>query len=358
MAAIFNLPLRDLHIEQGAVFGLWCDVDLPVHYGDAMREYQACSRAVGALDFCSFGKLGVRGKDCGRYLHNMLSNDVRSLKAGTGCYATLLTHQGRMESDLYVYALPGEFMLECGPAGKVRLLESLNRFIVGDDVTIEDLTGRMGILSLQGPHSREWMEKTAGTPLADMDPLALRVIRGPGGDWLIVRRDRTGFDGFDLWLPAGDIRSVWIQWRDAGIEPVGFEALNCLRTEAGIPWYGVDMDDRNLPMEFGLDSAISLNKGCYRGQEIVARVVHRGHLDRRLGCVAIDGGAPPPRHAEIRIGGEKIGEVTSSIKSPRLGVPLALCIIKTQFLNPGTVVEVECGGTAYAGTITALPLPK
>ena len=174
---------------------------------------------------------------------------------------------------------------------------------------------------------------------------------------MLVRRDRTGCDGYDLWLPAADLSEVWKRWTETfGIAPVGHRALNWLRTEAGIPWFGVDMSDRNLPMEMGLTSAISLTKGCYRGQEIVARVHYRGHLDRRLGAIAIEHNEPPPAGAEVRHGGVKAGEVTSAILSPRLQRPLALCILKLDVLHPGTAVEVDYGSNSYKGSTVSLPL--
>lgn len=172
-----------------------------------------------------------------------------------------------------------------------------------------------------------------------------------------MRRDRAGFGGYDLWLPRADLSDVWRRWTETeGVQPVGLRALNWARTEAGIPWYGTDMDDRTLPMEMGLDAAISMSKGCYRGQEIVARITHRGNLDRRLAGVVIDCEEPPSRGIEVRSQGAKIGEVTSAVHSPRLGKPLALAVLKTDFLQPGTSVEVGCGESHRPGKVIALPL--
>lgn len=201
------------------------------------------------------------------------------------------------------------------------------------------------------------MERTAGASLEGFRLLQHRNFAHETEQWTVVHRDRTGCDGYDLWLPAQDAPAVWSGWLEGGgIRPAGHEPLDWLRTEAGIPWYGIDMDENNLPQELGLSSAISLTKGCYRGQEIVARVHYRGHLDRQLGAVGIQSDRLPAKGSEIRADGNRIGEVTSSIQSPRLGRPLALCILKTAYLSAGTLVEVAYGDRSYPGEVLSLPL--
>jgi folate-binding protein YgfZ len=327
-------------------------------YGeDPLKEYRAVKEDVGGLDLGHLGKLRVSGRDRVRYLHNMLSNDIKGLGEGRGCYAALLTHQGRMEADAYALAFAEELWLESSLAGKDRLFQTLTKYIVSDIVTVEDWTEKLGVLSLQGPRARERMEEVAGISLASLSTLEHRTIPRSSGDWVVVRRDRTGCDGYDLWVPAGEVSDLWPRWLESGrIPPVGLQALNWLRTEAGIPWYGVDMDEKTLPMEMGLDHAISMTKGCYRGQEIVARITHRGHLDRRLGAITIRHQDIPAGGAEVFSGGSKIGAITSAIASPRLQQPLALAVVKTEFLKPGTPVEVAYGDATRPGEVVALPL--
>lgn len=202
------------------------------------------------------------------------------------------------------------------------------------------------------------MERTLDAALSGIRPLEHQTFQRGADAWIVVHRDRTGCDGYDLWLPRADLQEIWRLWVDVGrAQPVGLRAWDWSRTEAGIPWYGVDMDDKTLPMEMGLDSALSTTKGCYRGQEIVARITHRGHLDRRLGGLLVESSKPPIKGAEVRSQGSKIGEVTSATESPRLGKPLALAVLRTAFLEPGTSVEVECAAGFRPGTVVALPLP-
>ena len=350
-------PLYDLEAGRGARFAEYHSWEIAQDYGDPRAEYRAVRESAGVFDVCYTGKLRVSGRDRVRYLHNMLSNDIKNLARGKGCYATLLTHQGRMESDIFVYAFEEEIRLECSPAGRSRLFDTLSKFIVADKVIIEDCTQRFGILSIQGPDSRKRIEELLGLSLDLHGALDHQPLKQPSGDWAIVHRDRTGCEGYDLWAPVADFPDLWQKCvASLRIAPAGHTALNWLRTEAGIPWYGVDMDDKTLPMEMGLVDALSMTKGCYRGQEIVARVMHRGHLDRSLGAVAVEHAELPSAGAVIQSGGKKIGEVTSSILSPRLGKPLALAILKTEFLIPGTHVEVMQSGSAAAGEVVKVPL--
>lgn len=355
--AASRTPLHDVEAARGARFVERHGWRIAAHYGDARAEYEAVRHRAGALDLGHLGKIAVSGRDRVRYLHNMLSNDIKALGPGSGCYATMLTHQGRMESDVHVHAFADELWLECEPAGKDRLAATLEKFIIADVVTLADRTADLETLSLQGPESRQRMEETIGGPLEGLAELGHKAIARERGDWIVVRRDRTGAGGYDLWLPATEAADLWSRWTAAmKIAPVGLEALDALRTEAGIPWYGADMDEMTLPMEMGLDHAISMTKGCYRGQEIVARVVHRGHLDRRLAGVAVGHTAPPARGALVQSEGAKIGAVTSAVWSPRLEKPLALAVLKSDYLAPGTAVEVVYGDGAHRATVVALPL--
>ncbi len=360
MMEILRSPLNALvtSTRRATVHEYW-GWEIVAGFGDPRGEYDAVVGSAGVLDVSYAGKLRVTGRDRVRYLHSMLSNDIKSLGPGNGCYAALLSHQGRMESDVFVYAAPEELWLECSPAGRSRLIESLNRFIVSDDVLVEDWTRKLSIVSVQGPRAAEAAGKTTGVSLEPMALLDHRSVKGIPDPCFLVRRDRTGCGGFDIWASPEDAAAMWQRWvGEERLRPVGHQALDWLRTEAGIPWFGVDMDDRRLPMEMGLTSALSYTKGCYRGQEIVARVTHRGRLDRGFGGIALGTSDPPPAGAEIRADGARIGEVTSATFSPALGSVLALGILKLEFLQPDQPVEVLDRDTAVPGRVVGLPLPR
>ncbi len=323
------------------------------HQGDPNKEYAAARFSAGALDLSHLGLLRATGPDRVRYLHSMVSNDIKNLRAGEGCYATLLTNQGHMESDLYVYATDATLWMECPSRGKDRVLASLMKYLVSDVVDLEDCSGKFGILSIQGPQAQEKMQQFLGAELR-LNQLQHTTVPG---NRVVVHRDRTGCDGYDLWLPRNELRDVWTCWIQAqGLQPIGEEAFNWLRTEAGIPLFGVDMDNRNLPLEFGLNKAISLNKGCYRGQEIMARITYRGHLNRGFGGIRLRSAGMPQHGTAVMSGGAKIGEISSAAFSPKFQAPLALAVLKSDFLAPGTSVELALEEGMVPGEVVALPV--
>jgi len=350
--------LYERQAATGANFSSYHGWEVAEDYGASEREYQAVREQAGVLDVSYAGKIRVTGADRIRYLHNLLSNDIRSLVPGRGCYATLLTHQGHIESDLYAYVGGEEVLLECPPSGTSKLFESLSRFIIADKVALENATAALGILSFQGPEAPSVITQILGEPVKPMEMLEHRAVnRKPS--WRVVRRDRSGSDGFDLWVPATDMPSLWDRALSMGsVLPVGHRALNWLRTEAGIPWHGSEIRDKSLPMELGMDSAISLSKGCYRGQEIVARVIHRGQLQRGLAALAVGHDTEPEPGSEVHAGGTKVGEVASATWSPRLGKPLALALMKNEFRSPGVRVEIVSGSSVLPAEIVALPVGR
>jgi folate-binding protein YgfZ len=357
----FTMPdpsvLRELEGVSGARFAIRFSSEVATDYGDPGREYAAVRDGVGLFDLSNTGKLRTTGRDRVRYLHNMLSNDIKALKPGSGCHAALLNRQGHIETDLYAHMLQEEIWLECPQLSVRHTCDTLTRFVVGDVVTIEDMTGEWCLLSLQGPLSLEKAGAAIHCELKGMSPLENRVVQGLSGRWLAVRRDRTGFGGCDIWLPPEDAPALWMKFvRDLRVQPVGYTALDWLRTEAGIPWYGVDMNENSLPMEFRLDSAISMRKGCYRGQEIVARIVHRGHLDRSFAGISVGSPSAPPAGAPVVAAGNRIGQVTSAAWSPALNRQLALAVIKSDCLAPGTQVSVLFQEETFPAEVVSLPV--
>jgi folate-binding protein YgfZ len=352
----FKSPLHGLHKNAGAQFQEVHGWKVAEHYGSPLKEYEAIRFSAGLVDLSCVGLVCALGRDRSQYIHRMVSNDIQKLKTGEGCYATLLNHQGRMESDLYAYSLDNELWLECPAAANERVYSNLAKYLVAQDVRLEDRSAQMGVLSLQGPQACALMGKYLGLSLDHLNHLQHQSIP-PGRDKIVVRRDRSGCDGFDLWLPFQQMEETWSRLTQSeGIQPVGREALNWLRTEAGIPLFGIDMDNRYIPLEFGLNSAISLNKGCYRGQEIIARVTYRGRLKRELGGIRSNSPLPMSHGTEIHGQGNKIGLITSATHSPRLNALLALALLKTEYLNPGTPVEVISEKGPIPAEVIRLPL--
>jgi folate-binding protein YgfZ len=312
-------------------------------------------------------RLLVRGADRRAYLQGLLSNDIAALTPGTGCYATMLTAQGRMIADMRVLELGDAILLDVprgiGPA----IAEHLERFVFSEDVQVEDVTAARASIGLYGPRATDVLAAAGvegGVPAALYGVARARIA---GHDAYVVRADDIGIPGVEVIVDAaaaGDARGAL-----AGAGAVGADAaaVEQVRVESGRPWFGADMDADTIPLEAGIeDRAISRSKGCYVGQEVIVRVQDRGHgrVARRLVGITLDAAAGvPARDAVVRAGDRDIGRVTSAVWSPALGRPVALAYVHRDFVEPGTHVTVRGGRSSDAqadaeAVVSALPLVR
>jgi folate-binding protein YgfZ len=302
----------------------------------------------------------MTGEDRHSFLQGMLSNDVQSLQPGQGCAATLLTEQGRIVADLHVYACETSFLIDVDARIKHKMIEALDRFIIADDVEMEDLSEQQFTLAIQGPLASQVLEAAGATAALENafqhaeTTLADTPIR-------IARVDGTGVGGYEIIAPTPQAEAVWQALLQAGEPvgacPVGMTALNILRIEAGIPWYGLDMDEGRIVLEVGMEQAISFNKGCYLGQEIVERASARGRVNRKLSGLLIQADMPPHSGDKLFHDGHEVGWITSTVVSPRLGRPIALGYIRREHLDPGTQLQIDRNGTPMIAEVAVLPFP-
>jgi folate-binding protein YgfZ len=303
------------------------------------------------------------GEDRASFLQGMVSNDVQALRPGEGCAAVLLTEQGRIVADLRVYALETCFLLDVDAHIKEKLIESLSRFIIADDVELEDLSETQTTLALQGPLSSQVLA-TAGVAVSLANALQHCEATVAGASIRVVRVDDTGEKGYELLIPTADSESVWRALLQAGtplgLRPVGLTALNTLRVEAGIPWYGLDMDEGRIVLEVGMEHAVSFKKGCYLGQEVVERATARGHINRKLSGLIIKGdGSPLPASGDkLFHETQEVGWVTSAVTSPRFGCPIALGYVRREHLTPGTQLRIDRQGIPMIAEVTTLPFSR
>jgi tRNA-modifying protein YgfZ len=302
----------------------------------ATAEYELLTESAGLVDRSDRVKLAVRGSEAAEFLQGQVSNDVEALAPGQGCYATLLTHKGKLRTDLRALRGEGWFWLDADAIGFAPLVHTVKTYSLGRDVSWEDLTGERAILSLVGPLSRERLDATP--PREEHS-----FVEGEHG--LYVATDL----GVDVICPAGDAEGV----RQAlGVEAVSEEAAECLRIESGRPRLGFDMDGETMPQEAGINErAVSFDKGCYVGQETVARLHWRGKPNRHLRGLRLS--EPAERGAEIRLGDRPVGRAGSTCVSPAFG-PIALAVIRRE-AEPGARVEVGEGGSAE---VVALPFAQ
>jgi folate-binding protein YgfZ len=320
--------------------------------------YEEARHAAAFFVRADRGLIVVTGNDRASYLQGMLTNDVAALQAGQGCYATYLTPQGRMISDLYVYELGDLILLSVPRRTKDLLLSRLQQFIFSEDVQLSDATGDFADVAIVGPGSADvacrLLAKEDRAALVSMLAHACRRVLFDDRPAILVRIADVGLPGYELFVDAGEESALVAAVEQSHGAPLGDAARTALRIEGGVPLFGVDMDDETIPLEAGIeDRAISLTKGCYVGQEVIIRVLHRGHgrVAKRLAGIALDGDRVPGAGARIVSGDREVGVVTSSTMSPSLGRPIALGYVGRDFTATGTAVSID----GAAGRIVALP---
>ena len=311
--------------------------------------YTAARESAVVAERSDRGRIQLTGKDRLSYLQGVLTNDVAALPAGSGCYAALLTPQGRMISDMRVHELGDATILDVPGEFADRVATQLDSFVFSEDVVVATVTDSLSHVGIVGPASARAL---GISPLRSFENRSIVV-----GDTQVtaVGNDEFGVPAIDLFMPARMMSSLVTTLLNAGLTQVGDEVLEALRIEAGVPRFGVDMNQETIPLEAGIeDRAISLTKGCYVGQEVIIRVLHRGHgrVARRLvGFTLPTSGRVPSRGEPVRSGEREIGSITSSTWSPALGFPIALGYVHRDFVAAGTSVEVG----AQPATVTALP---
>jgi tRNA-modifying protein YgfZ len=327
----------------------------------SVHAYDAARRRAAFIDRSDRGRIVVSGKDRASYLQGLLTNDVVALAAGQGCYAAYLTAQGRMIADMHVYELGDTMLLTMAGDVKDAVLAKLDQFIFGEDVQLGDVTATFAQIAVVGPAAAASIAKVLGSVAAD----TLRSLpehgnvrsQWSGGAAIVTRILDAGEPGFDVYLEREQAGALKSALASGDVAEADEATADTLRIEAGVPRFHRDMDEDTIPLEAGIEQrAISFTKGCYVGQEVVIRVLHRGHgrVARRLVGLALDGSQAPAPGATIRAGEREIGQVTSSTMSPALQKPIALGYVHRDFVEPGTHVSVDGAN----GQVVALPFVR
>lgn len=321
-------------------------------------DYQAAHDAVALHVRNTGGILKVSGTDAAEFLQNMVSNDISVLKSGEGCRAAFLTSKGKILADFIVLADGEMYWLVLPYAPPARLMTELGRFIVSEDVLLEDVSQEMAVISLIGPAASRLV---AGLGAAPPDrPYSHRVAAPMGVQFRMVASRGFGLGGVDFLVPKTAMQNLQTLLERGNPVPVplGDQSLEVIRVEAGESRYGVDMNENNLLMETGLEeAAVSFQKGCYVGQEFVARIAHRGQVAKHLCGVEFEGSIPPSPGDSIFLGHDTdrpAGEVRSAVYSPSLGKPIALAYVVTRHDQTDEVL-VRSGNSTLRGRLCGLP---
>lgn len=308
--------------------------------GTVQDQYALLRQSAGLVDLSAREQLRVTGEDRVSFIHGMVTQDITGLPEGAWAYAALCTAKGAMVADARVIKLATEVLLDTEPGYGARLNEHLQKFLISENAEIVDVSSERAVLAVIGPSSAEAVKKL-GLPV----PEGTQVVEAEGT--LVLGHGLYGVPAYELFVSRG--RAAEVKQKLA-LPEIGAEAFELLRVEAGVGRMGVDMEETTIPLEANLERGISYNKGCYIGQEVIARATFRGAVNKKLMGLKFDA-ALPARGAELRKNGKVIGRVTSVVESPTHG-KIGLGYVHRTLLDAGTELEVADQAKA---TVVALP---
>lgn len=359
-----RLLLHDFHQGLGARFGLLNGSETVASYGDQDAEYMALTQGAGILDLSFRGRVCVAGNDRARFLHGQVTNDVNRLRPGQGCYAALVTAKGRMESDINIFCLGDEFLLDFEPGLTGAVIARLEKYVIADDAQIVDVAPQFGLLSVEGPRAHELVRASGLVEQMPSNAFESKKFAAEGLDEIYAMNlPRLGSSGIDLFIPDSGIETILRRLlaasESAGGRLCGWDAFETTRIEAGIPRFSQDMDDSNLPLEAGIaERAISVTKGCYIGQEVISRIRNYSEAARVLRGFQLEGNLQglPPRGTTLFQNGKEAGYLTSSTQSPSSRKLIALGYVRKEFNQTGTELKIGSSNGDSVARIVELPL--
>ncbi len=334
------MTLQDKLTATGATLGSYRGTDTPTSFGDPAGEFTALLERCGLFDMSWQAKLVLTGEDRVRWLNGMVTNNIRDLAVGHGVYNFVLTAQGRIVGDLVAYNR-GDFVLVTSDrAQAAAIAEMFDRYIIMDDVEVADISDKLSAVGLAGPLAARVLQD-AGIDVSQLDPgqVVDLVWRDIGVS--VARNTHPNMDGYEIWFAAEQADRVWDILTAAGATPAGSEAFELYRIARGVPRYGLDLSQRDLPQETEQKHALNFTKGCYIGQEIVERIRARAILHRTFTGFLVEG-EPPQAGTKVQSGGKNIGEITSAarVPFPNGERTVALGYLRREFEAPGTAVQI------------------
>ncbi|MEE9219586.1 MAG: glycine cleavage T C-terminal barrel domain-containing protein [Acidobacteriota bacterium] len=324
-----------------------------------VKAYEALRQAAALVERPSGARVRVSGKHRLEFLHRMTSQELRTQKPGEGRTAVLLTDKGRVVDHLSVYALEEELRILSAREDATASLAHLKKYALRDDFKPEDQTASTALLRVLGPRSAEALEAAGAPGAGDLAALGIRPL--PDGEGYLLATDGPCARNLALWVPAARAQ----EWKERllerahgiGLRLADAETYEVVRIESGHPAHGPELSEEVNPLEAGLRDSIHWNKGCYIGQEVIARLDTYQKVQRHLVGLRLPGAARPPAPgSRLLVGGERVGWVTSATHSPALSEPVALAYLKTQHAAEGTEVKIEAGGTITTARVAALPM--
>jgi folate-binding protein YgfZ len=358
-----ELALREFHRGLNATLAELNGMEVVDHYGDPAAEQAAFSETCAVADLSFRSRLCLTGADRQPFLHGQVTNEVKALRPGEGVYAALVTAKGKLQSDLNIFVLKDELLLDFELGLTTTVAARLEKYIIADDVQVVDVAPHYGLLTVQGPRAAEAVPKLElGIELPARPLTFAAVAHATLGELYVINQPRLGAAGFDVFAPQSALAAILDKLisaaRELGGRAGGWQGLEAARIEAGIPRFGADMDESNLAPECGIEArAISYSKGCYIGQEVIARIRTYGQVAKSLRGLRLadDLGALPVKGDRLFKDDREAGYITSALASKRLGANLALGYVRREFNEIGA--ELTLRTAAGEGRARIVPLP-
>jgi folate-binding protein YgfZ len=314
-------------------------------YGDVRAEFQALLEGCGVYDLSGRAKIAVTGGDRVRWMNGMATNNVRDLAVGHGVYAFLLNAQGRIQADLYVFQRGDSLLVDTERGQRDKVLQLFDHYIIADEVEIADISDKLTAIGLTGPESRQVLER-AGITVPDLAHLQFYDVTWQQESATVLRSGEEARESWQVWIAPEHASKLSDALLKAGAQPTEADALDLFRIARGIPQFGVDIRDRDLPQETGQTRALNFTKGCYLGQEIVERIRSRGAVHRQFAAFTVEG-ALPEVGAKILAEEKEVGEITSGAVLPLPGGDRTITL--------GYLRREAMGKDLHAGTATLKP---
>ena len=339
--------------------GVWFGCALPDSFGDWREEYQFAREAVALIDKNYRSYISLAGPDRVRYLNAILTNNVKDLAPGRGVVSLLLNPQGHIQAEIETHAESTRLFCISFAMNRATLLPALDKYIIMDEVTLEDDTEKYATLGLEGPKAAAVVKELTLLDLAGLEELESREAPLGTTSCRVLRRSAGDTMGAEFLVERSHLATLWhtleAMARKHGGGPMGYVALNALRLEQGIPWFGYDFGEKQIPHEAGLENThLSYTKGCYTGQEIVERVRSRGQVNRLRVSLKFDSTTPPASGTALVADGRESGFVTRSAFSPVLGSAIGMGYVRRENSTMGS--RLECNGAA--AKVIKPPLPR
>jgi len=326
---------NEWHKNRGAEFEDFFGVEVPSSYGNVEQEYWALRKNAAVRDVSFFGKVKISGKDAQNFLHRMISNDVQSLQPGKGVWSLFLDIKGHVQGDFKLYRFQDFMIMILQRHALEKVVKGLDRYVISEQLKMIDVSDESGLFQIFGPNAAAVLQ-SKGVQSLPADELSFQAASINGIETQIIRMGV----GYSILVPAASATEL-LNFLD--LQPIGQRAFNIFRIETGLPVLGLDFDDTNLPQESRLDKAISFNKGCYLGQEVIARLDAQGHVNKIL--IGLESEAELKPHQKLYFGEKEVGRITSAAYSPLKKLNVALGYVRREQAKDGISLQSEGDNT-------------